>query len=71
MIKAKRFGDERSSVLLSQILNCPGARMNPELAETLAYNSTVSASVAIGVLASVRRMAAGTPRLGSAPVAWK
>jgi hypothetical protein len=49
MIRAKHFGDEQNRVW--QILACPGARMNPELAETLAYNSTVSASVAIGVLA--------------------
>jgi hypothetical protein len=48
----KHIGDEKNRI--RQILACPGARMNPELADTLAYNSSVSASVAIGVLASVR-----------------
>jgi hypothetical protein len=43
--------------------------MNPDLAETLAYNSSVTASVAIGVLAHTLETTAGTPRKN--PVAWK
>jgi hypothetical protein len=49
MIRAKPpQGDERNRVW--QILGCPGARLNPALAETLAYNSRLSASVAMNVL---------------------
>ena len=48
MIRAKHSADEQNRVW--QILGCSGARLNPELAETLAFNSTVSASVACGVL---------------------
>jgi hypothetical protein len=52
-----------------EILACPGARMNPKLAECLAYDSNVTASVAIGVLAHTLETVAGTPRRN--PVAWK
>ena len=36
---------------IREILACPGAKMNPKLADALAYDSSVTASVAIGVLA--------------------
>ena len=58
---------ERSRI--REILACPGARMNPKLADCLAYNSSVSASVVKGVLAHTLETASGT--LPMNPVAWK
>jgi hypothetical protein len=43
------IGAERNRI--REILACPGAGMNPKLADCLAYNSSVTSSVAIGVLA--------------------
>jgi hypothetical protein len=65
MFKAKPpAGDERNRIW--QILGCPGARLNPSLAETLAYNSSVSASVAVNVLAHDMNKALATLPGGSA-----
>jgi hypothetical protein len=43
--------------------------MNPKLADALAYDSNVTASVAIGVLAHATEAVPGKPRVN--PVAWK
>jgi hypothetical protein len=45
---------------IREILACPGAGMNPKLADYLAYDSKVTASVAIGVLAHTIETASGT-----------
>jgi hypothetical protein len=60
------IGAERSRI--REILACPGARMNPKLADALAYDSNVTASVAAGVLLHATERVPGTPRLN--PVAW-
>jgi hypothetical protein len=36
---------------IKEILACPGARMNPSMADHLANDTMITASVAIGVLA--------------------
>jgi hypothetical protein len=45
------------------------ARMNPKLADALAYDSSVTASVAMNVLAHTLDTIAGAPRKN--PVEWK
>jgi hypothetical protein len=46
---------------IREILACPGAGMNPKLADYLAYDSNVSASVAVGVLAHSLKMGGTLP----------
>ena len=43
---------EAERTRIREILASPGAQMNPNLAEYLAYDSNLTASVAIGILES-------------------
>jgi hypothetical protein len=45
---------------IREILACPGAKMNPKLADALAYDSSVTSSVAVNVLAQSLKKALAT-----------